>query len=690
MGLLFFPRGGSAQVARYLARSLADDGWDVTVACGSLGAPGEESNAETFYSDVDVRALDYTAAAASPDPLAADPPFQPSYEDRPGAPDQVFTTVGDSDYERLVAAWEDELELAGAGDADVLHLHHLTPIHEAAERRFPDVPRIGHLHGTELLMLQEIEEGPPEHWTYATQWAERLRRWARGCERLLVLSPDAIRRVPDLLGVDPQRLVWAPNGFDPAGFDRRPQEGEARLAQWRRWLVEEPRGWDESGKPGSVAYTEEQLEPFRGGGPVMLYVGRYTEVKRIPLMIRAHARARERFEHPAPLVLARRLSRRMGGRAPARGRARDRPIPTCSWPAGAATTTSHEGLNAADLLVLASVREQFGAVIVEAMACGLPALAVNAYGPAEIIDAGETGVARAPRRRGRPGRCPRRGGQRQRRAPPQGRAGLRGRPRALLVARACEGPRAGLPRGGGGQATVRGRPYAHRDLTSIPYRIRRSPKARRARILVDGGGVEVVVPRRFPLSEVEPFVEEKRAWIERTLRRMQETEVELPPARLADGGELPFLGRRLTLAVRREPGRVREHAALRGHTLRVALPPQAELRDAVERWYRRRARDEVTPLLDAACARAGTSYAGLQIRGQRTRWASCSSAGVMSFNWRLLLAPPEILAYVVEHEVAHLEVLDHSPRFWSLLASRCPDWQAHEAWLRRHGHALRL
>ena len=227
-------------------------------------------------------------------------------------------------------------------------------------------------------------------------------------------------------------------------------------------------------------------------------------------------------------------------------------------------------------------------------------------------------------------------------------------------------------------------------MTSIPYRIRRSPKARRARILVDGGGVEVVVPRRFPLSEVEPFVEEKRAWIERTLRRMQETEVELPPARLVDGGEIPFLGRRLTLAVRREPGRVREHAALRGHTLRVALPPQAELRDAVERWYRRRAREEVIPLLDAACARAGTAYSGLQIRGQRTRWASCSSTGVMSFNWRLLLAPAEILAYVVEHEVAHLEVLDHSVRFWSLLASRRPDWKAHEAWLRRHGHALRL
>jgi len=200
----------------------------------------------------------------------------------------------------------------------------------------------------------------------------------------------------------------------------------------------------------------------------------------------------------------------------------------------------------------------------------------------------------------------------------------------------------------------------------------------------------VVVPPRFPLSEVEPFVEEKRAWIERTLRRMEETDAELPPARLADGGEVPYLGRRLRLAVRVEAQRVREHASLREDTLAVALPPGAPLGDAVERWYRRCAREEVAPLLDAACARAGTAYSGLQIRGQRTRWASCSSTGVMSFNWRLLLAPQAILEYVVEHEVAHLQVLDHSQSFWALLASRCPDWKSREAWLRRHGHALHL
>ena len=92
----------------------------------------------------------------------------------------------------------------------------------------------------------------------------------------------------------------------------------------------------------------------------------------------------------------------------------------------------------------------------------------------------------------------------------------------------------------------------------------------------------------------------------------------------------------------------------------------------------------------AQATSAGTTYSGLTIRGQRTRWASCSSKGAMSFNWRLLLAPPEVLDYVVEHEVCHLEVMDHSPRFWALLESRVPGWRAHARWLRRYGSTLVL
>lgn len=227
---------------------------------------------------------------------------------------------------------------------------------------------------------------------------------------------------------------------------------------------------------------------------------------------------------------------------------------------------------------------------------------------------------------------------------------------------------------------------------SIAYRIRRSERARRARILVGADGVEVVVPRRFPERDIEPFVREKGPWIERTLRKLRESEAELPPARLVDGGEVPYLGERLALAVVVDPGRTRTHVARRGATLRVAVGAtgEAAVREALEGWYRKQARAEVGPRLDAATARAGSRYTRLQIRGQRTRWASCSSTGAMSFNYRLLLAPPEILDYVVEHEVAHLEVHDHSRRFWDLVATRVPEWREREQWLRRHGHLLRL
>jgi predicted metal-dependent hydrolase len=226
-------------------------------------------------------------------------------------------------------------------------------------------------------------------------------------------------------------------------------------------------------------------------------------------------------------------------------------------------------------------------------------------------------------------------------------------------------------------------------MTSIPYSIRRSPHARRARIVVDGEGVEVVVPRRYSLGDVEPLVRQRRQWIERTLRRIEAAREVLPPPRLEHGGETPYLGERLALDVRVEQGRARSNVARRNGTLHVALGEQP-LRDAIEGWYRRRARLEVGARLDAAVARAGTAYTSLSIRGQRTRWASCSAKGAMSFNYCLLLGPPEILDYVVEHEVAHLEVHDHSRRFWSLLASRYPQWRAREEWLRRYGQALRL
>ena len=227
---------------------------------------------------------------------------------------------------------------------------------------------------------------------------------------------------------------------------------------------------------------------------------------------------------------------------------------------------------------------------------------------------------------------------------------------------------------------------------SPEYTVRRSDRARRARIQVTADGVEVIVPRRLSMEEVEPFVASKRGWIERTLLRMRAAADERPRPRLEDGGEVPFLGERLRLRVRVEPPRQRDHVARDGDqlTVAVAAPGTEAIRAALERWYRGQARTEVARRLDAAVDRVGQSYSGLQIRGQRTRWASCSAKGAMSFNWRLLLAPPEILDYVVEHEVAHLDLHDHSARFWALLAERAPNCREHERWLRANGQTLTL
>jgi predicted metal-dependent hydrolase len=217
-------------------------------------------------------------------------------------------------------------------------------------------------------------------------------------------------------------------------------------------------------------------------------------------------------------------------------------------------------------------------------------------------------------------------------------------------------------------------------MASAAYTIRRSTRARRVRVTVDGDGtVLVTLPKRLPERAAAEAVEELAPWIARRRRALARAAAEV--ARPA--GTVPYLGADLTLLA--EPGRTRVHR--RGEIL---LVPEHDARPALERWYRRAARAEIGPRLDAATARAGTTYAGLTIRGQRTRWASCSSDGGMSFNWRLLLAPPEILDYVVEHEVCHLEVMDHSPRFWALLESRSPAWRAHAAWLRRYGSTLVL
>jgi glycosyltransferase involved in cell wall biosynthesis len=389
MGIYFSPRGGSAHVCRALAGELERNGFEVGVVSGSRADVGDLALASSFYSGLDVRAVDFTPALRSPDALryagpAGTAPIHGSYEDRAGAEDPVLAAIDDQAYELQVAAWSRELRLAGAEEADLLYLHHLTPLNEAAARAFPAVPVLGHIHGTELLMLERIAAGAPTGWHHADAWAERMRGWASRCDRIVVSNPDGLVRGAAALELDPELFVCAPNGFNrnfaPRKIDRR--------SHWRRHLVEAPQGWRPGCLPGSVAYEETDLDDL--DGTVLLYVGRFTEVKRLALLIEAFALARPRFREAVSLVLLGGHPGEWEGEHPIETVERlDCPnVFLAGW-------HSHDDLpaflRAADVLVHASVHEQFGQVLVEAMACELPVIAVNRGGPSAIVDDPDTG-----------------------------------------------------------------------------------------------------------------------------------------------------------------------------------------------------------------------------------------------------------------------------------------------------------
>jgi predicted metal-dependent hydrolase len=217
-------------------------------------------------------------------------------------------------------------------------------------------------------------------------------------------------------------------------------------------------------------------------------------------------------------------------------------------------------------------------------------------------------------------------------------------------------------------------------VIEIPYTVRRSTRARRVRVNVHAhAGVEVVLPPRAPERAAAAAISELRPWIERRLDEAREALASVA----ARAGTLPYLGESLELVP--QGGRTRVH-----RQADQLLVPEGDARPAIERFYRRSARAEIASRLDHATAVAGTPYTELSIRAQKTRWASCSADGAMSFNWRLLLAPERVLEYVVWHEVCHLQILDHSPRFWKLLGRYWPEWREDREWLRANGATLVL
>ena len=394
-GVAFSPRGGSAHVVRSLARALPDAGWAARIVAGSVGRPGDPGHAATFYSGLPITVADFTPALDAwrrgEDPLDQPVPLHASYEDKPGAPDRVLAAVPPRLAARQAAAWFDLLVAKRPLPPVVLHLHHLTPLHDAARRAWAEVPVVTHLHGTELMMLERIESAvAARSWPYAAYWADWMRGAALRSARVLTVSADQADRAVRLLRLPDTQVTIVPNGVDAAHFQRLDLAAEERLALLRRWLVDEPRGWDESARTGSIRYSPADLSAFvdaRTGQlrPVLLYVGRFTAVKRLPLLIRAYARVRDRLGPVAPLLVWGGHPGEWEGEHP-RAVVREQAVEGVFFVGWRDHADLRLGLACADLLVAPSVGEAFGSVYLEAMAAGLPVVATRTGGPPTFLN----------------------------------------------------------------------------------------------------------------------------------------------------------------------------------------------------------------------------------------------------------------------------------------------------------------
>ncbi len=231
---------------------------------------------------------------------------------------------------------------------------------------------------------------------------------------------------------------------------------------------------------------------------------------------------------------------------------------------------------------------------------------------------------------------------------------------------------------------------------AIPYTIRRSDRAKRQRIIVTPGGVEVVAPAGRDLLDIEAFVHSRRRWVHDEREKMRESMAASPwPEQFVTGAKIPFRGRRMRLAVTIVPGDGITTYYRNGFfvDLPTSVAPvdrEATVRYVLELWLRRRVENDALAFSRRYARKLGQEPKAIRIKDQKHLWGSCGKDRVINLNWRLIFMPKTILEYAVVHELCHLRHRHHSPEFWSLLKSLLPDYEPRKTWLDRHGAGFDL
>ncbi|MGE3302430.1 MAG: M48 family metallopeptidase [Hyphomonadaceae bacterium] len=217
----------------------------------------------------------------------------------------------------------------------------------------------------------------------------------------------------------------------------------------------------------------------------------------------------------------------------------------------------------------------------------------------------------------------------------------------------------------------------------IPVRLVVNPRARRIALRIDPTKREAiaVAPSPRQANKAAAFAAERAVWIARQLAQLPEA------APFRPGASLPIRGveTRLKRLEGRAPARIERGEIQR---LLIGAPDNDIFAMRVRRFLMGEAKAELARRVGAHAALLKVTPAGLSVKDTRSRWGSCTVDGMLSFSWRVILAPPFVLDYLAAHEVAHLLEMNHSPRFWALVRKCAPDYAHGRAWLRAHGQSL--
>jgi predicted metal-dependent hydrolase len=223
------------------------------------------------------------------------------------------------------------------------------------------------------------------------------------------------------------------------------------------------------------------------------------------------------------------------------------------------------------------------------------------------------------------------------------------------------------------------------DGEPVAVRLRRNAQARRYTLRIHAATRDVLltIPARGSLREAKQFAQKHAGWIATRLKRLPQA------APFADGMVLPLRG---------VPHRIEHRAGARGTVwlecgddgaqLLCVAGAAPHIARRVRDYLKREAKRDLDAASRAAARALGATLTRISIRDQTSRWGSCSTTGVLSYSWRLILAPPFVLDYLAAHEAAHLIEMNHSPRFWRLVERICPDYRHAKAWLDAHGSDL--